>query len=84
LTSGTLRRRAPDTRGADVHAPDASLPPGSRAELTQLTDNALLAKVRALPRDSELRAAACEILVDRYGKLVRSCVRQYRGSPEPN
>jgi RNA polymerase sigma-B factor len=21
--------------------------------------------------------------VDRYGKLVRSCVRQYRGSPEP-
>jgi RNA polymerase sigma-B factor len=43
----------------------------------------LLAKVRALPRDNELRAAACEILVDRYQKLVRSCVRQYRGSPEP-
>ena len=43
----------------------------------------MLAKVRSLPRDSELRAAACEIIVDRYGKLVRSCVRQYRGSPEP-
>ena len=43
----------------------------------------MLAKVRALPRDNELRAAACEILVERYQKLVRSCVRQYRGSPEP-
>jgi RNA polymerase sigma-B factor len=49
----------------------------------QLSDNALLAKVRALPRDNELRAAACEIIVERYSKLVRSCVRQYRGSPEP-
>ena len=28
-----------------------------------------------------MRAAVCEILVDRYQKLVRSCVRQYRGSP---
>jgi RNA polymerase sigma-B factor len=26
---------------------------------------------------------ACEILVERYERLVRSCVRQYRGSPEP-
>jgi RNA polymerase sigma-B factor len=43
----------------------------------------LLGKIRALPRDSELRAAVCEILVARYQKLVRSCVRQYRGSPEP-
>jgi RNA polymerase sigma-B factor len=51
--------------------------------LKELSDNALLAKIRALPKDSEVRAAACEILVDRYQKLVRSCVRQYRGSPEP-
>ena len=76
MTKGTLR-------GADAHTPYASFHPGSRAELKQLPDNALLAKVRALPRDNELRAAACEILVDRYAKLVRSCVRQYRGSPEP-
>jgi RNA polymerase sigma-B factor len=55
----------------------------TRAELRELTDNALLAKVRTLPRDSELRSSICEILVDRYQKLVRSCVRQYRGSPEP-
>ena len=62
---------------------DADLLPGSRAQLRELSDNALLAKVRTLPRDNELRSAACEILVDRYQKLVRSCVRQYRGSPEP-
>jgi RNA polymerase sigma-B factor len=76
LTKGTLRRPTTDAIGADLQ-------PGSRAELKELPDNALLTKVRSLPRDSELRAAACEILVDRYGKLVRSCVRQYRGSPEP-
>ena len=83
---GTLRQPAADTAAdATAHgaAPDTSIHPGSRAELKELSDNALLAKVRALPRNSELRSAACEILVDRYEKLVRSCVRQYRGSPEP-
>jgi RNA polymerase sigma-B factor len=56
---------------------------GCRAELSQLTDDELLVRFRALPRDSQERAAACEILVERYERLVRSCVRQYRGSPEP-
>ena len=74
--------RQPSADRADVAA-DARLRPGARAELKELSDNALLAKVRGLPRDCELRTAACEILVDRYQKLVRSCVRQYRGSPEP-
>jgi len=86
LTRGTLRRPAADTAAdATAHgtASDTSINPGSRAELKELSDNALLAKVRALPRNSELRSAACEILVDRYDRLVRSCVRQYRGSPEP-
>jgi RNA polymerase sigma-B factor len=87
LTKGTLRQSAAQTTAADAMArtatPDATIRAGSRAELQQLSDNALLAKVRALPRDNELRAAACEILVERYQKLVRSCVRQYRGSPEP-
>jgi RNA polymerase sigma-B factor len=64
------------TREAGIH-------PGSRAELKELPDSDLLHEIRTLPRDSELRAAVCEVLVDRYGKLVRSCVRQYRGSPEP-
>src|SRR6201985_3533206 len=67
---------------ATATAPD-TIHPGERAELKELSDNALLAKIRALPKDSEVRATACEILVDRYDKLVRSCVRQYRGSPEP-
>jgi RNA polymerase sigma-B factor len=56
---------------------------GFRAELSQLPDDELLRRFRALPRGSEPRAAMCEILVKRHEKLVRSCVRQYRGSPEP-
>jgi len=86
LTRGTLRKPAAGT-AADATvlgtAPDISIHPGNRAELKELSDNALLGKIRTLPSDSELRAAVCEILVDRYQKLVRSCVRQYRGSPEP-
>jgi RNA polymerase sigma-B factor len=83
VTKGTLRQPAAYTVGTADERPDAGLRPGSRAALKDLSDSDLLARVRALPRDNELRAAACEILVDRYGKLVRSCVRQYRGSPEP-
>jgi RNA polymerase sigma-B factor len=85
LTQGTLRQPATDTldAAAAIPVPDADIHTGTRAELQELSDNALLGKIRALPRDSELRAAACEIIVDRYQKLVRSCVRQYRGSPEP-
>jgi RNA polymerase sigma-B factor len=60
-----------------------SRPTGVRAELSQLPDDELLRRFRALPRDSDRRAAMCEILVQRHEKLVRSCVRQYRGSPEP-
>ena len=86
MTRGTLPKPAAGT-AADATAlgtaPDTSIHPGDRTELKELSDNALLGKIRALPRDSELRAAVCEILVDRYQKLVRSCVRQYRGSPEP-
>jgi RNA polymerase sigma-B factor len=86
LTRGTLRKPTAGT-AADATAlgtaPEISIHPGDRAGLKELSDNALLGKIRALPRDSELRAAVCEILVARYQKLVRSCVRQYRGSPEP-
>ena len=57
--------------------------PGFRAELDRLSDEELLVRFRALPRDSHERAVTCEILVQRYERLVRSCVRQYRGSPEP-
>jgi RNA polymerase sigma-B factor len=60
----------------------ASTPPVQRRELGNLDDHELLRLVRALPRDDALRASACEMLIERYQKLVRSCVRQYRGSPE--
>jgi RNA polymerase sigma-B factor len=53
------------------------------ADLRELTDDELLARFRAFPPGSRQRAAACEILVKRYQKLVRACVRQYAGSPEP-
>ena len=53
------------------------------AQLRDLSDNELLLRAHELPRDSELRGDICAILVDRYERLVRSCVRQYRGSPEP-
>jgi RNA polymerase sigma-B factor len=55
----------------------------SRAELRGLSDDELLTRLHALPRGSEEHAALCELLVQRHEKLVRSCVRQYRGSPEP-
>jgi len=81
MINGTLRQ--PRRTAVDTALPEVGLNPGLRAELHELSDNALLTQVRTEPRDSELRAAACEILVDRYTKLVRACVRQYRGSPEP-
>jgi len=62
---------------------DTTRVPGERDELNRLSDDDLLIRFRALPRDSEERSAICEILVQRHEKLVRSCVRQYRGSPEP-
>jgi RNA polymerase sigma-B factor len=55
----------------------------SHAELMQLSDDILLRRLHTLPRDSAERDPLCAILVERYEKLVRSCVRQYRGSPEP-
>jgi RNA polymerase sigma-B factor len=56
---------------------------GAREDLGRLSDNDLLRRFRALPRGNQERAAVCELLVQRHEKLVRSCVRQYRGSPEP-
>jgi RNA polymerase sigma-B factor len=51
-------------------------------DLARLNDEALLAIVRLLPRASERRVAACELLVARYQGLVWSCVRRYARSPE--
>jgi RNA polymerase sigma-B factor len=73
--------KATSTAPGPALAPRPAL--GCRAELNRLTDDELLVRFRALPRDSHERSVACEILVERYERLVRSCVRQYRGSPEP-
>ena len=54
-----------------------------RADLRELSDNALLARMWPLPQASPERAALCEVLVERYAHLVRACVRPYRRSPEP-
>src|SRR5579875_638883 len=59
-----------------------STQPVRHEDLSELGDAELLRMVRTLSRDDELRSAACEVLVGRYQKLVRSCVRQYRSSPE--
>ena len=54
-----------------------------RAELAELDDGELLGMVGSLPRDSQRRIAACELLVGRYRGLVSSCVQPYRRGPEP-
>jgi RNA polymerase sigma-B factor len=64
-------------------ATSTTAPAIGRADMRELADDELLVHFRALPRDSHERATACEILVERYERLVRACVRQYRGSPEP-
>jgi RNA polymerase sigma-B factor len=51
--------------------------------LAGLGDGELLGILRSLARTSERRGEACELLVSRHRQLVLSCVRRYRGSPEP-
>src|ERR1700743_93762 len=53
-----------------------------REALTELDDRELLRMARPLPPETDRRAQACEILIGRYQKLVRSCVRPYQSSPE--
>jgi RNA polymerase sigma-B factor len=52
-------------------------------ELAGLDDLQLLGIFRSLPPASERRAAACEVLVNRYLGLVRGCARRFRLSTEP-
>jgi RNA polymerase sigma factor (sigma-70 family) len=54
-----------------------------RQDLAGLDDRDLLGITGSLPRSSERRAAACELLVSRHRDVVWSCVRQYKRSPEP-
>jgi len=52
-------------------------------DLAGLGERELLAVAGSLPPGSARRAAARELLVGRYGNLVRSCARRYSRSPEP-
>jgi RNA polymerase sigma-B factor len=51
-------------------------------DLTKMDDGALLDIMRASPRASGRRVAACELLVSRHQGLVWSCVRRYMSGPE--
>src|SRR5258708_33946169 len=53
------------------------------SELGQRDDAELLDLIHSLPREDPIRETACEILVNRYRPLVRSCVRRFENSPEP-
>jgi len=55
--------------------------PGS-SRLQQRGDLELLGLVQSLPDASQARNSACELLVERYQSMVRSCVRRYWDSPE--
>ncbi len=61
----------------------AARPPTAQCEeLGTLEDDELLRMMRGLARDDELRSRACETLIGRYQRLVRSCVRPYQSGPE--
>jgi RNA polymerase sigma-B factor len=51
-------------------------------DLEQCSDDELLGTIRSEPSGSAQRSAACEVLVNRYRTLVRSCANRYRRSPE--
>jgi RNA polymerase sigma-B factor len=55
---------------------------GPEKDLQGLGDSELLDLTGSLPRSSQRRAAALDLLVTRYRTLVRSCVRRYSRSPE--
>lgn len=79
--AATSARTAVHTVAADESG--RALPAQSREQLAALADRDLLSMVHSLPRSSEARAVACDLLVTRYRGLVRSCVSQYSHSPEP-
>ena len=58
---------------------ESRVPAGwTHQELAELDDGELLGIVSSLPRFSQRRIAACELLVGRYRDLVWSCVQRYR------
>jgi len=68
---------------AEHMRPVSDAPAGFRQELSELEDRELLVLVGSLPRSSDRRAAALDLLVARYRNLVRSCVQRYARSSVP-
>ena len=69
-----------------THQPEPMSPAPAgrmRQELAELDDRELLGMTGSLPRFSQRRMAACELLVGRYRGLVWSCVQRYVSDPEP-
>jgi RNA polymerase sigma-B factor len=66
-----------------VPAPPSATGWTVKEDLAGLDDRALAGLVQSLPRGSQRRASACELLVARYQGLVRFCVRPYLRSPVP-
>jgi RNA polymerase sigma-B factor len=58
--------------------------PAKRPDLEALGDADLLRMIQSLPHGDSKRDAACEVLVNRYQPLVRSCVLRYKNSTEPH
>ncbi len=56
---------------------------GQGTDLAALSDEELLARCREFPEGSGERAVIREVLVRRYGPVVRACIRAYLASPEP-
>jgi RNA polymerase sigma-B factor len=88
VVSNGQRQLPSEGGGHDLLQLPSSLRPGKTAmtwhsDLRELSDNELLARLRATPRADSGRAAVCEVLVERYAHLVQACVRPYRRSPEP-
>ncbi len=70
--------------GGIAERTDAELRPvrDLSADLEHSPDDELLGVIRSEPQGSAQRSAACEVLVNRYRTLVRSCANRYRRSPE--
>jgi RNA polymerase sigma-B factor len=68
----------PSTEAAESPAAPPAAPDGQiRRTLAELDERELLIITHSLPRASERRVAACDLLVRRYRPMVRFCVQRY-------
>jgi RNA polymerase sigma-B factor len=73
----------PSTETADSSPALPGAPDGPiLRSLAELDERELLIIIHSLPRASERRIAACELLVSRYRPMVRFCVQRYTRSSQ--